>query len=170
MKLIITLLVFVPVFLFASEEASEGSDIVARVINFSIFAGILYYLIADKVKVFFTTRTKEIADKLSSLQAKVEKTKELKQKAVQRVKESEEEAKELVELAHKEAELQIEKLKEASKSDIKNLIKSFESKKEVLEKKMATEVVSEIMDSLFSSNGLSLSEDELINIIDKKVA
>jgi len=168
--LIITLLVFVPVFLFASEEASEGSDIVARVINFSIFAGILYYLIADKVKVFFTTRTKEIADKLSSLQAKVEKTKELKQKAVQRVKESEEEAKELVELAHKEAELQIEKLKEASKSDIKNLIKSFESKKEVLEKKMATEVVSEIMDSLFSSNGLSLSEDELINIIDKKVA
>jgi F-type H+-transporting ATPase subunit b len=158
------------VFLFASEEASEGSDIVARVINFSIFAGILYYLIADKVKVFFTTRTKEIADKLSSLQAKVEKTKELKQKAVQRVKESEEEAKELVELAHKEAELQIEKLKEASKSDIKNLIKSFESKKEVLEKKMATEVVSEIMDSLFSSNGLSLSEDELINIIDKKVA
>jgi len=170
LKLIITLLVFVPVFLFASEEASEGSDIVARVINFSIFAGILYYLIADKVKVFFTTRTKEIADKLSSLQAKVEKTKELKQKAVQRVKESEEEAKELVELAHKEAELQIEKLKEASKSDIKNLIKSFESKKEVLEKKMATEVVSEIMDSLFSSNGLSLSEDELINIIDKKVA
>ena len=78
MKLIITLLVFVPVFLFASEEASEGSDIVARVINLSIFAGILYYLIADKVKVFFTTRTKEIADKLSSLQAKVEKTKELK--------------------------------------------------------------------------------------------
>ena len=170
MKLLTTLLLLVPVFLFASEEAKEGTDIVARVINFFIFAGILYYLIADKVKAFFTGRTKEIADKLSSLQAKVEETKELKQKAAQKVKESEEEAKELVELAHKEAELQIEKLKEASKNDIENLIKSFESKKEVLEKKMIAEVINEVMDSLFSNKGLSLSEDELINIINKKVA
>jgi F-type H+-transporting ATPase subunit b len=162
--------VLVPVFLFASEEAKEGTDIVARVINFSIFAGILYYLIADKVKAFFTGRTQEIADKLSSLQSKVEETKELKQKAAQKVKESEEEAKELVELAHKEAELQIEKLKEASKHDIENLVKSYESKKEVLEKKMTSEVVSEVVENLFSNDGISLTEDELVNIINKKVA
>ena len=170
MKLLTTLLLLVPVFLFASEEAKEGTDIVARVINFSIFAGILYYLIADKVKAFFTGRTKEIADKLSSLQSKVEETKKLKQQAAQKVKESEEEAKELVELAHKEAELQIAKLKENSKQDIENLIKSYESKKEVLEKKMTSEVVSEVIEELFSNDGVSLNEDELVNIINKKVA
>jgi len=170
LKLITALLVLVPVFLFASEEAKEGTDIVARVINFSIFAGILYYLIADKVKEFFTGRTKDIADKLSSLQAKVEETKELKQKAAQKVKESEEEAKELLELAHKEAELQIAKLKENSKHEIENLIKSYESKKEVLEKKMTAEVVDEVIEKLFSNDGVSLSEDELVNIINKKVA
>ena len=170
MKLLTTLLILVPVFLFASEEAKEGTDIVARVINFAIFAGILYYLIADKVKAFFTGRTKDIAEKLSSLQAKVEETKELKQKAVQKLKESEEEAKELVELAHKEAELQIAKLKETSMHEIENLVKSFESKKEVLEKKMTAEVVSEVVENLFSNDGISLSEDELVNIINKKVA
>jgi F-type H+-transporting ATPase subunit b len=162
--------VLVPVFLFASEEAKEGTDIVARVINFSIFAGILYYLIADKAKAFFTGRTKEIADKLSSLQSKVEETKELKQQVAQKVKDSENEAKELVELAHKEAELQIAKLQESSKNEIENLVKSYESKKEVLEKKMASEVVSEVVEGLFSNDGLSLSEDELVNIINKKVA
>ena len=170
MKLLTAFFVLVPVFLFASEEAKDGTDIVARVVNFAIFAGILYYLIADKVKAFFTGRTKEIANKLSSLQTKIEETKELKQKALQKVKESEEEAKELVELAYKEAELQIEKLKEASKQDIENLVKSYKAKKEVLEKKMTSEVVSEIIESLFSNNGISLSGDELVNIINKKVA
>ncbi len=170
MKLLTALLLLVPVFLFASEEAKEGTDIVARVINFAIFAGILYYLIADKAKEFFTGRTKEIADKLSSLQSKVEETKELKQAAAQKLKKSEEEAKELISLAKKEAELQIEKLKNDAKQDLKNLEKSYTSKKEVLEKKMSSEVVSEVIEELFSSNGISLNEDELVNIINKKVA
>jgi len=170
LKLITTLLILVPVFLFASEEAKEGTDIVARVINFAIFAGILYYLIADKIKAFFTGRTKDIADKLSSLQAKVEETKELKQKATEKVKKSEEEAQELIELAHKEAELQIEKLKSGLNHDLENLVKSYESKKEVLEKKMTSEVVQEVVENLFSNNGITLSEDELVNIINKKVA
>ena len=170
MKLLTALLLLVPVFLFASEEAKEGTDIVARVINFAIFAGILYYLIADKVKEFFTGRTKEIADKLSSLQSKVEETKELKQEAAQKLKKSEEEAKELVALAKKEAQLQIEKLQDDAKHDLINLEKSYTSKKEVLEKKMSSEVVTEVIEELFSSNGISLNEDELVNIINKKVA
>jgi len=170
LKLLTALLLLVPVFLFASEEAKEGTDIVARVINFAIFAGILYYLIADKVKEFFTGRTKEIADKLSSLQSKVEETKELKQEAAQKLKKSEEEAKELVALAKKEAQLQIEKLQDDAKHDLINLEKSYTSKKEVLEKKMSSEVVTEVIEELFSSNGISLNEDELVNIINKKVA
>jgi len=164
------LMLLVPVFLFASEEAKEGTDIVARVINFSIFAGILYYLIADKAKAFFTGRTKEIADKLSSLQSKVEETKELKQQVAQKLQDSQGEAKELVKLAEKEADMQVAKLQENSKHDLENLQKSFESKKEVLEKKMSAEVVGEVIEELFGNDGISLNEDELVNIINKKVA
>ena len=170
MKILTFLVMLLPVFLFASEEASEGTDIVARTINFLIFAGILYYLIADKAKAFFTDRTKGIADKLSSLQSKVEETKQQKQEASAKLASSEEEAKELISLAKKEAELQIEKLKESSKQDIENLEKSYESKKEVLTKKATSEVVSEIMNELFSDKGVALSEDDLVNIINKKVA
>ncbi len=170
MKLIITLLAITPIFLFANEEAKEGTDIVARVINFAIFAGILYYLIAGKVRDFFTGRTKEIADKLSSVQEKVQETKELKQNASKKLDESEKEAKEIVELGHTEAELQIDKLKENFTSDIENLVKSYESKKEVLEKKMNTSVVDGVVEELFGQDGFRLESDDLINIINKKVA
>lgn len=170
MKLIITLLAITPIFLFANEEAKEGTDIVARVINFSIFAAILYYLIAGKIKDFFTGRTKEIADKLSSVQERVQETKELKQSASKKLEDSQKEAKEIVELAKKEAELQIEKLKENFTGDIDNLVKSYESKKEVLEKKMSSSVVDGVVEELFGKDGFTLESDDLINIINKKVA
>ena len=170
MKLIITLLAITPIFLFANEEAKEGTDIVARVINFAIFAGILYYLIAGKIKDFFTGRTKEIAEKLSSVETKVKETKELKASAAKKLEDSEEEAKEIVELARKEAELQIEKLKENFSSDIDNLVKSYESKKEVLEKKMSISVVDGVVEELFGNDGVTLESDDLINIVNKKVA
>jgi len=170
LKLIITLLAITPIFLFANEEAKEGTDIVARVINFTIFAGILYYLIAGKIKDFFTGRTKEIADKLSSVETKVQETKELKQSATKKLEESEKEAKEIVELAQKEAELQVEKLKENFASEIENLEKSYESKKEVLEKKMSSSVVDSVVEELFGKDGVALEADDLINIVNKKVA
>ncbi len=170
MRLISILLVLTPIFLFASEGAKEGTDIVVRVINFAIFAGILYYLIASKIKDFFTSRTNEIADKLTTVSQKVQKTKELKLSASKKLEDSEKEAKELVELAKKEAELQIEKLKENFTNDLKNLEKSYESKKEVLEKKMTGTVVDSVIEELFSKDGVRISDEELINIINKKVA
>ena len=53
MKRILLLgLALVPVALFANEGAKE-TDIVQRTVNFIIFAGILWYLLADKIKAFF---------------------------------------------------------------------------------------------------------------------
>ena len=170
MRFITVLLALTPIFLFANEEAHEGTDIVARVINFTIFASILYYLIADKAKAYFSGRTKEIADKLSSVQERVEKTKELKQSAAKKLEDSQSQAKEILDIAKKEAKLQIEKLEENFKSDVKNLEKSYEEKKEVLEKKMNESVVSSVIDELFGANGVQLSDEELVNIINKKVA
>ena len=170
MRVLVFLLALMPLFLFANEEAKEGTDIVARTINFTIFAAILYYLIADKIKAFFTGRTQEIAQKLSSIQEKVKETKDLKQAALKKYEDSQKEAVELVELAKKEAELQIEKLNNSFEDEIANLEKSYEAKKDILEKKMVAEVVEDLVEELFSKDGINLSEDDLVNIINKKVA
>ena len=159
-----------PILLFANESAHEGTDIIARTINFLIFAGILYYLIADKVKAFFIGRTQEIAQKLSSIEAKIEETKKAKEDAKKQLEQSKQKAKELVEIAKKEAQMQIEKMKSELETDIKHLHSSYESKKEVAQKKITQEVVSEVVDELFGAKGIKLTEAELVNIINKKVA
>ena len=170
MKKSIFILALLPVLLFSSEGAHEGTDIVARIINFAIFAGILYYLIADKVKAFFNSRTKEIAEKLSSIELKIEETKKAREEAQKKLEESKVKAEELVETAKKEAEIQIEKMKKDLLSDIEHLHASYEAKKEIAEKKMTQEVVSEIIEEVFGKNGIKLSGTELVNIINKKVA
>lgn len=169
MKLKYTFLLLLPTFLLAG-GGDGGTDIVERTINFSIFAAILYYLIADKAKEFFTGRTKDIADRLSSLEAKVQETKDLKDEATAKVETAKKSSKEIIELAHKEVEMQSSKLKESFENDVKYLEKSYEDKKEILQKKMTGEVVSEVIGDLFADGGVTLGEDELVNIINKKVA
>ena len=58
MKKLLLLALFVsPLALFAAEGAETNYDIVQRTVNFIIFAGILWYLLADKVKAFFANRS-----------------------------------------------------------------------------------------------------------------
>ncbi len=170
MKKSIFIISFLSLSLFANEGSHEGTDIVARVINFAIFAAILYYLIADKIKAFFESRTQEIASKLSSIEEKIEETKKAKEEAQKKLEDSKIKAKELVETAKKEAEIQIEKMKQDLQLDIKHLHSSYESKKELAQKKMTQEVVEEIIEELFGAKGVKLSPAELVNIINKKVA
>ena len=91
MKRILLLgLALAPVALLANEGAVE-TDIVQRTVNFIIFAGILWYLLADKIKAFFSDRTLSIQaeldkvqdtlkaskDKVSDAQKKLEEAKKL---------------------------------------------------------------------------------------------
>ena len=60
-------LALAPVAIFASEGAVE-TDIVQRTVNFIIFAAILWYLLADKIKAFFASRTLGIQAELDKVQ------------------------------------------------------------------------------------------------------
>ena len=67
----IFLMAMIAVVTFASEHAPVAeveTDIIQRTVNFLIFAGIVYYLIAEPVKAYFTGRTQGIADELEKVQ------------------------------------------------------------------------------------------------------
>ncbi len=171
MKFKYLFILLLPAIMFASnQEAHEGTDIVARSVNFLIFAGILYYLIADKIKAFFKGRTKGIADQLTSIQDKLNSAKKAKEDALSEAKEADEKAKELVELAKKEAVLLSEKISKDAQSEIVHLEKALQERMEIEEKKMSKEVVSEVIDTLFADDKIKLSNDDFLNIIKKKVA
>ena len=60
--------------LFASEGSHGQTDIIPRAVNFLIFAALVYYLLADKVKAFFADRTASIAKKYEEAENKIKET------------------------------------------------------------------------------------------------
>ena len=167
-------LLLLPAFLLASgdTEGAEhgGSDILWRLINFLIFFGILYYLLADKIKEYFKGREEGIAGRLSEVEEKLKAAKVEKEAAIQKAKDAEGTAAHLVDGAKTEAETMVAKINESLIHDKALLEKSFEDRIEIETKKMKKEVVDEVLEEMFASDSASLSNDDLLNIIKKKVA
>jgi len=173
LKYLLTIVMLLPVLAFASEHAAEaegGTDIVPRTINFLIFAAILYYLIADKIKAFFKERTSGIATQLTQIQEKLNSVKEQKEEALKEAEEAKHKAKELVEIAKKEAEMLAERIESGAKEEAEHLKKALAERMEIEEKKMTKEVVAEVIDEMFAAGKISLSNDDFVKIIKKKVA
>ncbi len=172
MKLKYFMLLLLPVVVLASgsAEGEKGTDIVPRVINFAIFAGILYYLIAKPLKDFFVGRTNDIADRLSSIQDKLKESKEAKEQAIEGIKDADKKAIDIIETAKKEAQMLSDKVSQNLEKELENLQKSYDDRIQIEEKKMVQTVTKEVIDEMFESGKIDLSNSDFLNIIKKKVA
>jgi F-type H+-transporting ATPase subunit b len=172
MKKIIIALGLVSVTLFAGEHqmahtAMSDTDFIPRVINFVIFAGILWYLLADKVKTFYAERSNKIADSFAEVEAKLKDSKAQKEALQKEVEETHKKAEEIIATAKKEAEILKENILENAKNEIAMLNKQFEEQKAYEESKMKKEVVEAYLNNL--AKDIHLSSEEVANIVTKKV-
>lgn len=167
-KLLFFLFAFAPLALFASEGAE--TDIVQRTVNFIIFAAILYYLLADKLKAFFAERSQSIQDELDKVQDTLKASKAKVDEANSKLEEAKILAAEIVEGANAEVDSIKANIEKNAENDIANLQKHLDEKVEVETRKAKRKVVNEVLEELFSDDKMSLSQDELSNIILKKVA
>lgn len=167
-KIVLFMLAFTPLALFASEGVE--TDIIQRTVNFVIFAGILWYLLAEKLKVFFAERSLGIQAQLD----KVEDTLKESQAKVDEVTLKLEEAKKLaigiVSDANAEIDLVKSKVAQATDNEIAHLNKNFDEKIKIETRKAKKEVIQGILEELLKSDNIGVSQDELANIILKKVA
>ena len=96
------------------------------------------------------------------------------QKEVQDVAKLVEEAKAnvrtLIETAKKEAIMLSEKIAVDANAEIENLEKAMHDKAKIEERQMQRAIVNEVLDELFKEGSVSLDENEMVNIINKKVA
>ncbi|GAB6045235.1 F0F1 ATP synthase subunit B [Caminibacter profundus] len=129
MKKVLLIVVGV-VSVFASEAASGHTDIIPRAINFVIFAALLWYLVADKIKRFFSERKEQIASRFQEIETKLKESKEKKEALKAELIQAKKLAEEIVENAKKEAELLEKKIKTQVEEEIKILQKHFEEYKE----------------------------------------
>jgi F-type H+-transporting ATPase subunit b len=170
MKRILLLgLALAPVALFASSEGAE-TDIVQRTVNFIIFAGILWYLLADKIKAFFAERTSSIQAELDKVQDTLKASQDKVSDAQKKLAEAKKIATEIVEGAKADIDSVKQKVATAVDSDIENLNKNLDEMMKVEISKAKKEVVTQVLEELLSSENIKLTQDELANIVLKKVA
>jgi len=168
-KILLFALAFAPLALFASSEGAE-TDILQRTVNFVIFAAILWYLLADKIKAAFAGRSLSIQAELDKVQDALDASAKKVDDTTAKLEEAKKLATEVVEGANAE----IEKIKQdvltAVEFDIANLEKHFDEKVRVEARRAKKDVVSEILDELLKTDNIELSQEELSNIVLKKVA
>jgi F-type H+-transporting ATPase subunit b len=171
-KLLIALLVLSPLVLFANSAAHGDveTDILQRTVNFLIFVAILYYLLADKLKAFFDNRTKSIQAELDKVQDMLKASQAKADEAKVELENAKKVAQELVTSAKDDVESIKTKIEASVEQEIANLSKSFDEKTELERKRVKREVVQTVLDQLLSDKNIALSNDDLAQVVLKKVA
>ena len=171
MNRILVLILAMSTIALASEVVKDGStDIVQRTVNFLLFAGLVWYLIAEPVKSYFQARSQGIADELEKVQDKLNESVELKESAVAKVAEAEKFAKELMEVTESEVKILNEKIMNQCDADIEVLIKQNQTLMEFEQRKMVKNVVEDILNDVLVQSSKSFDKKAMANVILKKVA
>lgn len=169
-KLLLLGLALTPMALLASAEGAETNyDIVQRTVNFIIFAGIIWYLLADKLKAF-AGRTASIQAELDKVQDTLKASQDKVEDAANKLEEAKKLANEIVENAKADVDSVKKRVADAVDAEIANLDKGFDEKVKIEMSKAKKQIVSEVLEELLSSDNVSLTQDELANIVLKKVA
>ena len=179
-KTLLLSLLLIPAFLLANGSEGEVSrylaqtgredDYLPRVVNFSIFALVIYYLVANPIKDFFKGRSEDIETKLNEIEDRLQKAKEEKKEAQNRFDESEKKSKEILVDADAEAKFLADKIIETNKNELLALDKQFEDKTSLEERKSARDAINEILSENLSNDDILIDEVKVAQIISKKVA
>jgi len=169
-KIIVTVLLL-SAYLFGSDAAAEGStDIVQRTVNFLIFAGILFYVLAEPLKNYFSGRTAGIADELEKVQERLRESKRLKDAAEHKIEEAEKFASELAESSKKENKILNDKILAQCEQELEIIEKQNAALIELEKRKMVRDVVAEVMNDVMNSSNEALGKEAMTEILKKKVA
>ncbi len=179
-KLAILSLFMIPAILLAGHGEGETSrylaqtgrdnDFIPRIVNFTIFAGLLYYLLANPIKNFFKGRSDDIEGQLAEIQKRLQDAKDEQKEAQNRLENSENRADEIIADAKTEAVYLSEKIALESQNELSLMDKQFEEKLSLMQKKLAKVVIDEVLNENITNSDIILDEKRVIDIISKKVA
>ncbi len=180
-KIALLSLLALPAILLASsghgEEASRylaqtgrESDFWPRVVNFTIFAALAWYLLAKPIKDFFVGRSQGIASQLQEIEAKLQAAKDEKKEAQARLDESIQKAEQIIEDAKKEAVVLAKKISESNAQELEVMEKQFVEKIALEERKATREAIDEVLSENITADDIMLDEAKVVDIISKKVA
>jgi F-type H+-transporting ATPase subunit b len=157
--------------LASSGNAENAStDIVQRTVNFLLFAGLVWYLVAEPAKNYFASRSQSIADEMKKVQDKLKESVSLKKDALAKVSAAEKFAEDLVVNSKKENKIINDSIMVQCDTDIEILIKQQAVLIEFEQRKMVRSVVENTLKEVLSQSDDSFDKEAMANVILKKVA
>lgn len=146
------------------------SDFFYRVLNFTIFAGLIYYLAANPIKAFFAGRSEAIANQLEEIEAKLQASKDERLVAEENLVKAEEKAKELVADAANEAKVLSANIAEKNDATLTQLEKQAEEKQALEAKKATRATIDTLLNDGFGNDDITVDESKVVSLISNKVA
>ena len=152
------------------EVSMSNSDFFYRVLNFSVFAGILYYLIANPIKDYFVGRTAGIANQLEEIEAKLQASKNERLSAEEDVVKAENKAKEIVSDAGNEAKILSDNIADKNAVALTLLEKQAVEKQALSSKKATQATIDTLLNDGFATADIAVDEAKVVSLISSKVA
>ncbi len=171
MSRILLLITMLSTYALASGGAEGGgTDIIQRTVNFLLFAGLIWYLVAEPAKNFFAARSQGIADELQKVQDKLNESITLKKEALAKISDAEKFAEELVTVSKKENKILNDNIMLQCDSDLEIITKQNASLMEFEQRRMVRTVVEDVLSEVLSQSSDDFDKEAMANVILKKVA
>jgi F-type H+-transporting ATPase subunit b len=156
----------------ASGGSAEGTstDIVQRTVNFVLFAGLVWYLVAEPVKNYFVSRSQAIADELKKVQDKLNETIAFKKEALLKISDAEKYADKLIASSKKENKIINDNMMVQCEIELETLSKQHATLKEFEQRKMVRNVVKDVLNQVLTQSSNDFDIEAMANVILKKVA
>lgn len=169
MSRILVFMLMISTYALASSGNAE-TDIVQRTVNFLLFAGLIWYLVAEPAKNYFASRSNSIADEMKKVQDKLKETASLKKDVLAKVGAAEKFATDLVVSSKKENKVLNDTIMMQCEEDIETMIKQQSALMEFEQRKMVRSVVENTLSEVLIQSDDSFDKEAMANVILKKVA
>ena len=170
MSRILVIMLMLSTYALASNAEHTGTDIVQRTVNFLLFAGLVWYLVAEPVKSFFAGRSQAIADELQKVQDRLNESISLKKEALSKISDAEKFVEELKVVAKKENKILNDGIMTQCNAELETLGKQQVSLMEFEQRKMIRLVVEETLNDVLNQSSEKFDKEAMANVILKKVA
>ncbi len=148
----------------------SNSDFFYRVLNFTIFAGLIYYLVANPIKDFFKNRSTDIANQIKEIDVKLQESKNEAKLAEENLAKSQEKAKEIIADAKDESIILTKNITKKSEEIIVALEKQLEDKIVVEKKKMVKATIKKLLEDGIDNSDINIDGSKVVSLVSKKVA
>jgi F-type H+-transporting ATPase subunit b len=156
--------------LASSGAEGGGTDIIQRTVNFLLFFGLVWYLVAEPAKNYFAARSQGIADELQKVQDKLSESVSLKKEALTKISDAEKFAEELVTVSKRENKIINDNIMLQCEADLETIAKQNTSLMEFEQRKMVRTVVQDVLSEVLSQSSDSFDKEAMASVILKKVA